>query len=177
MKKIVTLLLVITVFLTGCSMMKKMESPKEKVAAYLESYQKLDDNVLTDLDLMVDEMDIYNDNQKERYKKIIKNHYENLKYELKDEVIDGNNATVEVEIDVYDYSNALDNTLDMDEFKDENGEYDLEAYYDHQLDLLESIDEKIKYTVIFNLSKEDKEWVIEEPSETMNEKIHGIYAY
>lgn len=44
-----------------------------------------------------------NEDQKNTYSDIMKRQYEDLTYEIKDEVIDGDNATVTVEIEVYDY--------------------------------------------------------------------------
>ena len=37
--------------------------------------------------------------------------------------------------------------------------------------------EKVKYTIIFNLTKVDDDWAIDELDETTKEKIHGIYVY
>lgn len=177
MKKILTLLLVLSIFLVGCTMNKNKETPSEKVANYLDSYNKLDDNVLTDLDNLVDNMGDYNSNQQERYKKLMKKHYKDLKYKIKSENIEEDQAVVEVEIEVYDYSGIMNGSVMEEDFTDEDGNYDMNKYNDYQLDLLENVNNKVKYTIIFNLTKQDGNWVLEDPNDTIIQKIHGIYAY
>ncbi|MBR3523755.1 MAG: hypothetical protein IKN87_03625 [Bacilli bacterium] len=177
MKKVLTLLLLLPIFITGCGKDKKMETPSDKVKNYLDSYINLDDNVLTDLDDMIDNMTDYNDNQKERYKKIMKKHYENISYEIKSERVDDDVATVAVEIEVFDYSPIINNEYDEEDFTLEDGSYDVEKFNDFELDLFEKVDKKTRYTITFNLSKQDDVWVIDEPDDIVIQKIHGIYAY
>ena len=177
MKKIFTLLLLLTIFITGCGKNKKMDTPSDKVRSYLDSYIHLDDNVLTNLDDMIDDMEYYTSDQKERYKKIMKNHYENISYEIKSETIEEDQAVVEVEIEVYDYNPIINNEYDEEDFVDEDGNYDIEKFNDFELDLLDNVDTKTKYTIVFNLTKEDNVWVIDEPNDIVKQKIHGIYSY
>ena len=174
MKKIISLVVII-LLITGCNIGKNMDNtPTKKVEAYLDSYQKLDDNVLNDLDTLIEDTE-YTVEQRARYKQIFKKHYSNLKYEIKDEIIDGNKATVNTEITVTDYSKILNETVNEDEFRDDTGAYNPKLYYDYQLDKLEGATEKIKYTVTFHLTKKDNEWVIDDLDETAMKKIHGIY--
>ena len=177
MKKLFTLLLILPIFITGCGKDKKMDTPTDKVKNYLDSYIHLDDNVLTDLDDMIDNMNDYTSNQKEKYKKIMKRHYENITYEIKEETIDNDIATVEVEIEVYDYNPVLNKEYDENEFTDDEGKFDIEKFNDYELDLLDKVANKTKYTILFTLSKEDNEWVIDEPDDIVKQKIHGIYNY
>lgn len=174
MKKMLYILfLVITI--TGCSIGSKMtNTPTKKVEAYLDSYQKLDDNVLNDLDTLIENTD-YTTEQRARYKEIFKKHYSNLKYEIMNEKIDGEHAIVETQVEVNDYSNILSEEINEDDYKDENGNYDPKKYFDYQLDKLERATEKIKYTINFNLTKKDDNWLIDDLDETSVEKIHGIY--
>ena len=175
MKKILSLVVII-LLISGCSLGKNMENtPTKKVEAYLDSYQKLDDNVLNDLDTLIEDTE-YSVEQKARYKQIFKKHYSNMTYEIKDEVIDGESATVDVEVNVNDYSKILNEQVNEDEFKDENGVYSPSKYYDYQLDKLERATEKIKYTITFHLTKKDNNWVIDDLDETSVKKIHGIYV-
>ncbi len=174
MKKIVMTIALLFLF-TGCSIGKDMtNTPTKQVEAYLDSYQKLDDNVLNDLDTIIEDKD-YNVSQKARYKEIMKKHYSNLKYEIKDEKIDGDKAVVDAEIEVNDYSSVLSEEINEDDFKDENGKYDPSKYFDYQLEKLEKATEKVKYTITFYLTKKDNEWVIDDLNKTTMEKIHGIY--
>lgn len=175
MKKIISLVVII-LLITGCSLGKDMtNTPTKKVEAYLDSYQKLDDNVLNDLDSLIEDTE-YTVEQKARYKEIFKKHYSNMSYEIKDETIDGDIATVDVEVEVNDYSRILNEDANEDDFKDENGVYSPIKYYDYQLDKLERATEKTKYTITFHLTKKDNNWVIDDLDETSMKKIHGIYV-
>ena len=176
MKKIIYSLISI-LCITGCSIGKSMtNTPTKKVEAYLDSYQKLDDNIMNDLDSLVDDTE-YTVEQKARYKEIFKKHYSNLKYEIKDEKINGDKATVEVSIEVSDYSKILSEDVNKDEFKDENGVYSPSKYFDYQLDRIEKATEKVKYNIIFKLTKRNNEWIIDDLDEESKKKIHGIYLY
>ena len=60
------------------------------------------------MDTVIDNENL-TDNQKEKYRSILKKQYQDLKYDVVSEKYDGDNATVEVKIKVYDlYNNALD---------------------------------------------------------------------
>ena len=102
MKKIILCIscIMAILFLSGCSM---DNTPTKKVENFLDNYKDQDETVLTQLDEMVTSDGLMNDAQKTTYTDIMKRQYEDLKYEIKDEVIDGDTATVTVEIEVYDY--------------------------------------------------------------------------
>lgn len=88
------------ILLSGCSM---DNTPTKKVEHFLDSYRNQDETVINQLKDMVDMDNLMNEDQKNTYSDIMKRQYEDLTYEIKDEVIDGDNATVTVEIEVYDY--------------------------------------------------------------------------
>lgn len=178
MKKIISLLFVVTILLTGCSLTKDDENtPTRQAEIYLDSYKNLDDNVMDDLTDLVENMESYTSDQRERYHELMKNHYSDMKYEIKSETIDGDNATVEVEIEVLDYSNVMSLEPNMEDFIDVDGNYDEKKYYDSQLDMLESVTNHVKYTIVLDFVKEDDNWKIVEPNEIVKQKIHGIYTY
>ena len=128
MKRIIYLFMLLLI-VSGCSIgTKMMNTPTKKVEAYLDSYQKLDDNVLNDLDTLIEDTD-YTTEQRARYKEIFKKHYSNLKYEILDEKIDGDNATVEAQVEVNDYSSILSEPINEDDYKDED-DYEQEQLYD-----------------------------------------------
>ncbi len=179
MKKII-LVFVMFILLTGCNSL--MNSPTKKVEYLLGKYQKGDDEVLQQLSdtLLTDA--ILSVSQKERYKNIMIRQYHDLMYTIKDEAIDGKNAVVEVEIEVYDYSKAItdtENTLltNADSFKDETGEVNTTIYNDKKLEALENMNDRVKYTINFTLSKVEDEWIVDDLTETERTKIHGLYAY
>ena len=174
MKKIIPIIVFI-LLISGCSIGKNMtNTPTKKVEMYLDSYQKLDDNVLNDLDTLVEDTE-YSIEQKARYKEIFKKHYSNLSYKILKEVVDGDKALVDAEVEVTDYSKILSEDIDKTKYTDENGNYDPNKYFDYQLERLEKATEKVKYTITFNLTKKDNEWVIDDLDQTSMKKIHGIY--
>lgn len=180
MKKVLALLTVFAL-LTGCSLTKKMDNtPTKKVENYLSGYQTLSEDVLNDLDNVVENEVTFNDTQKESYRDLLKKHYQDLTYTIKDETVNGDTATVEVEVEVRDYSKKLAEAEDYlsknkDKFNDEKGNYSEEKYNDYRLDLLKNTKDKVKYTINFNLTKSDDEWVIDDLSDEDQQKLLGIY--
>ncbi len=179
MKKILCALLII-IYLTGCNNL--MNTPTKKVEYLLSKYQKIDEEVINQLDdaLLTDA--ILSSEQKSRYKSIMQKQYKDLTYIVKDEAIDGKTAVVEVEIEVYDYSKAVNMTEDdllnnSDNYKDSTGEINTTIYNDAKLTNLENVVDRVKYTINFTLSKVDEEWIVDDLTETERMKIHGLYAY
>ena len=175
MKKIfifISLLLI----MSGCAMKKDNNTPTKKVEEYLDSYQKLDSNVLNDLDAILTDTD-YTVEQKARYKEIMKKHYSNIKYDITKETIDGDQAKVDAQVTVTDYSNILKMEVKEDDYKDETGTYSPALLYDHQLDLFEKETDKITYNITFTLTKKNEthKWTIVQLDDDSIKKIHGIY--
>lgn len=88
------------VLLSGCTM---DNTPTKKVEKFLDNYKNQDETVLTQLKEMVDTDPLMDETQKGTYTDIMKKQYEDLTYDIKDEVINGDTATVTAEIEVYDY--------------------------------------------------------------------------
>ena len=156
-------------------------TPTKKVEEFLTKYQTYDSDVEEDLKNTIDNEDL-TDEEKERYTKLISDQYKSLTYEIKNETIDGDNATVEVEIEVKDFASAIGNAEDYlseheDEFLNENDEYDNTAYTKYKLDEMEKVTDKVKYTLQLTLTKVDDEWKMDDLTETEKQKIHGIYDY
>ena len=163
MKKIIVFLLAF-LLITGCEIGTDMSNtPTKRVENYLDSYQSLDDNILNDLDTLLVDLD-YTVEQKDSYRELMKNHYQNLKYEIKDETINGDKAILKEE-------------PNQDLYLDEDGNYDKALFYDYQLSKMKDSKEKVKYTIVFNLTKVNDDWAIDELDDTTKEKIHGIYVY
>lgn len=184
MKKIISILGIMLLMTgCGCSAIEDMSNtPTKKVEAYLNSYQSLDDNVLNDLDNVLDETYIFNDEQRNRYREVVKNGYQELSYEIKEETIDGDTATVTTEIEVVDHSTVISNAdtylrEHADEFNDEEGNYDMNLFTNYRLDMLEKNKEKVKYTIDFKLRKKDGEWILDDLSENDLNKINGTYVH
>ena len=182
MKKIFIFLTFVLV-LTGCSIGEDMSNtPTKKVEEYLNNYQTLDSNVLAILDAIVENEEMFDEDQKITYRDILKKHYQDLTYTIKEETINGDKATVEAEIEVTDYTKALNDAnsyreTNESEFLDAENNFDETKFNTYKLGLIRESEERVKYTIYFSLTKEDKKWVLDNLSESEEEKILGIYVY
>lgn len=181
MKKLL-IALVSVLTLTGCGCANMSSTPTARVEEYLNKYQTLDNDVLDQLESVLD-MDDLNDDNKKSYEDLIKRQYQDLEYTVKDETIDGDEATVEVEIEVYDYQtiiNESDTYLSEHEdefYKDDEDVLDNDKYMAYKVDKLKDVKDKTKYTIYFTLTKdEDGKWKLNDLSETDRLKLHGLYT-
>ena len=178
MKKIISLIIV-SLFLFGCGCTNM--SAKNAVTDYLSQYNNLTDEVIDDIDKTISSEDL-TEEEKEKYKDIVKKQYQDLKYEIVDEKYNGDQAVITAKISVYDLYKAEKDakeymTNNTEEFYDSNNIYSNKKYIDYKLDQMKKMNDKITYTIEFNVSKKDGKWVVEQPSQTDLEKIHGIYNY
>ena len=76
MKKIFIIILTL-IIISGCSLnINDIDNtPIKKVESYLNNYQKLTDDVLNDLNLVVEKEQLFNSNQKSMYKDIMKKNF------------------------------------------------------------------------------------------------------
>ena len=175
------LLVVITLLLVvGCESV--MNNPTKRVETFLNKYQTMDEEVLSQLDDTLNNDETLTTAQKDEYRNLMKKQYQNLTYTIKDEEVDGNSAIVKVEIEVYDFNKAMadadDYLLDnQDEFIDEDDNIDNEKFMDYKIKQMKDSNEKVKYTIDFNLTKSDGNWQLDEIDEVTRQKIHGIYNY
>ncbi len=182
MKKFLTFLS-FAIILTGCSIGEDMSNtPTKKVEEYLNNYQTLDSNVLANLDAIVNDEETFDEEQKGTYRDVLKKHYQDLTYTIKEETINGDRATVETEIEVTDYTKAMKaaedyRTTNESEFLGEDNEFDEVKFNNYRLDLIKDSKERVKYTIYFSLTKEDDEWVLNDLTDSEEEKILGIYEY
>ena len=179
MKKVGKILTIIfLIFLiAGCDM---NPSPTKKVEDLLSKYQAKDESVLTQLDKVIEDAGTMNDKQKSNYQKLMERQYENLDYKIKEEKIDGANATVIVEIEVYDYGKAITDseiylTTNKEEFLKEDGTTDSIKFLDYKIGKMQDTTDKIKYTVNFTLTKKDNTWYIDDLTDIDRLKLHGLY--
>lgn len=177
MKKILFALVALLLFV-GCDGV--MNSPTKRVEEFLNDYQTMDQEVLNQLDNTLDGEELLTDEHKSAYKEVMKRQYQNLTYTIKDEVIDGDKATVTAEIEVYDYSKAMNEADDyllqnQKDFADEEGNVDNEKFMSYKIEQMKNVKDKVKYTIPFSLTKDDKEWKLDDISEADRQKIHGMY--
>ena len=179
MKKLA--LLFMSIFLlTGCTSL--MNTPTDKVEEYLDKYKTVDNEIVDQLEKVVDEVGTMNRDNKDKYKELMKKQYQNLSYKIKDETIDGDKATVETEIEVYDYKTSMDNSdrylsEHNDEFLKEDKTVDNDKFMTYKLEALEKVKDKVTYTINFSLTKDkDGKWKLDEISDTDRLKLHGLYS-
>jgi len=147
------LLAITTVLLlVGCESV--MNNPTKRVETFLNKYQTMDSEVLSQLDTTLNNDNTLTNEQKKEYKELMKKQYQNLTYTIKDEEADGDTATVKVEIEVYDFNKAMtdsDNYLleNQDEFISEENEIDNEKFMDYKISQMKNTKEKVKYTIDF----------------------------
>lgn len=164
MKKI--FLLFMMFLLVGCGM---ANTPTSKVEDLLGKYQRLDNDIDMGINNVLSEQNLTTVHQ-DRYRKLLENQYKNLSYEIKDELIDGDNATVLVEIEVVDYKKEI-NDLVYDV-----SIYTKEQYDEEKLTRLENAKDKVKYTLEIGLTKdEDDNWRVNALSNEHIKKIEGMY--
>ena len=178
MKKLLITVLFILTF-TACSM---SNTPKSKVEIYMNQFNSITENVKKDLETTVASENLSESN-KEIYKKVLERQQQNLKYSIKDEQINGDNATVTVNITVYDFYKSNANAEKYynehtDEFTTSNGTtIDIDSYTKYRLEEMLKMSDTVDYEIKIHLNKENDEWVIQNPDRETLEKIHGLYDY
>ena len=200
MKKIGKIVLgfLFLLILVGCN--NSMNTPTSKVEEFLGKYQSMDSYVTTQLEQVLSDDTTMSDEQKEDYKALMEKQYQNLSYKINNEEIDGDNATVDVEIEVLDYATTINKAREYyDEHKDEiEEEYNQKqsdndnvaedavegveeaveessAYIDYKIKELEAATDTTTYTITFYLTKEDGDWELQDISDLDLQKIHGLY--
>lgn len=166
MKKRLLFLVVPVFFLLACTV---SNTPTSKVEALLSKYQKVDNEIKTEIENMLEEQNL-TETQKERYKKILEKQYKNLTYQIKDEQVDGDIALVTVEIEVLDLKNSIDNLVF------DTSVYTKQAYDEEKLNRLESVKNKVKYTMELTVEKDEQgTWKIKNLTNDKIKKIQGMY--
>jgi len=184
MRKVFSIIgIILVVFLVAgcsCALFRSKTSPTRAVESFLGKYQSLDEEIMDQLDDVVIDEDLTS-TQKDEYKAVMKRQYQNLTYIIKEEIIDGDNAIVTTEIEVYDFVKTqrdVDSYVEdhKTEFEDENGDFSQEKYMDYKLEQLKKEMSRVKYTIDFRLTKKDNEWELDDLTDTEREKIHGVYV-
>lgn len=181
MKKIIVPIILSFILFTGCGE-KLNNTPTKQVEIFFMNYQTLNQKVIDDLDNVLKNDNTMTNDQKEKYKEIMKKHYKNLTYDIKDEVVNGDTAVVTVEIEVYDYSKkkaSVDEYVKNhpDEFLDDDNKFSDEKFISYRLSEFENVKDKVKYTLELNLTKIDDKWELNDISSIDEDKILGIYEY
>ena len=162
MKKILYIL-VLTILLAGCNL---GNTPTAKTEDLLTRYQSLDKSIKISSNDLIKENNL-SEKYIQEYEKLIKKQYENLSYEVKEEVIDGDSATVTTEIEVLDYKDILTKY---------NIDINTDEYHNKLIKELKKTNKKITYTIDFTLTKNDKDkWELDELTIEQKDKLLGIF--
>ncbi len=178
MKKII--LIIFSLLIVGCSIGKDLtNTPTKQVEVMLSKYQTLDEDVIENINEVVNKKEEINNKNKEEYKNVIKKQYQNLTYEIKNETVDGEDAVVEVEIEVFDYKTAL---KEIEEYRKKHEEefyedekFDNNKFTEYKLKKLKEYKERVKYTLELDLTKKDDKWILDNLSSEEKSKIEGTY--
>ena len=104
MKKLLIILLISLFLITGCG---NSMTPTGAVEDFLGKYQSMDSEVLAQLDSVVSNDTTMSDEQKKEYKTLMEKQYQYLSYKITNEEIVGDTATVDVEVEVFDYATSI----------------------------------------------------------------------
>ena len=144
-------------------------TPTSKVEELYNKYQTLDNDIDSGIEQVLNEQNLSN-TQKDRYRAILEKQYKNLTYQIKEEIIDGNNATVKTEIEVTDLKKTI-NDLVFD-----STIYTKQTYDEEKLNRLEKAKDKVKYTLELTLTKNsDGKWTLDALTNEQIKKIQGMY--
>ncbi len=175
------LLFLFLILLVGCE--KDLNNtPTKRVEIFLSNYQSLSDEVQAKIESDIDEMGNLTTDLKKSYFDLWKRHYQGLTYEIKEEKIDGDDATVITEVEIYDYSQVLNEIDDYLEnnpnlFVDENGNYSSTMFNDYRINSLKEVTDRVKYTIEFKIKKINKKWILQDLNEEEYLKLSGMYLY
>ena len=162
MKKILYILVLI-ILLPGCNL---GNTPTAKTEDLLTRYQSLDKSIKISSNDLIKENNL-SEKYIQEYEKLIKKQYENLSYEVKEEVIDGDSATVTTKIEVLDYKDILTKY---------NIDINTDEYHNKLIKELKKANKKITYTIDFTLTKNDKDkWELDELTIEQKDKLLGIF--
>jgi len=156
-------------------------TPTARVEEMLKKYNTNHDIVKGELGDYLNSLTLDNNNL-EAYQEIYLRQYTDLTYEIKDERIDGNTATVTVQIKVYDYysaENQISNHISTNQgdFYDDDDVYDSNTALTYRIEELRKVRDRIEYTIDFTLTKANDEWIVDTLTNEQLEKIHGTFAH
>ena len=143
------IVLVLCLFLTlGCSAKK----PEEAVRKYLEEYRNFSKNVENLVTQEAINLSLTEEEQRIFFL-TMKKQFVHLEYKIKEVFYNGSQASVKVDITVYDFSSYQNIKKDLEKMSQEK--------------------RRVKYTIIFTTHLE-KEWQVKELTDETIQKIMGF---
>ena len=156
-----------------------MGTPTLKVSEYLSQFNSLDELVIQDMETTIQEENLSTDNMT-IYRNVLQRQYQDLKYDIVEESINGDNAVVIAKITVYDLHTSKQNSETymnehQDEFLNTDNMFDQEGYMKYRLENMLATKDTVSHNISFNLNKKDNECVLDNIDRATLEKIHGLY--
>ena len=172
------LIILLALMFTGCS--SSINSPTSTVESFFYKYQINEEEIMMQLDNSLKDEKFLNDKLKTNYKTIMKRQYQDLRYNITDEQINGKHAIVMIELEVYDYKNAMNEAddyliINKQDFSDDLGNINYEKFMNYKMEKMKNIKDRIKYTIELHLTEVNEKWEIDNIDESIRQKIHGIY--
>ncbi len=175
MKKIF-LLLSFIIFLTACDY--SLNEPKDKTEALFLKYNKLNDNVIRDLDIAIVNAGIEEENY-ELVNKAFKRQYKDLKYKITKYSKNKDKAVIEAKITVYNYKKEITESNkyikeNINKFITDNeiNKGKLEKYiYNNCL----NTKKRINYKINIYYYKANNKWTLKPMNSEVISKINGTY--
>lgn len=178
-KKVLGVLVIVVMFLAAAC--GKNKSAYDTVSDYLDMYRNNDKSVVDQLNSFVNEEGLTAE-QKDLYIDAIKREYQSLEYEMVSEKYDEDYAYVVARIKVLNLNKAQKDAYQYfinneDEFKNDDGSIDTEAYTTYKLKRMKEVDEYVTYDINFKLKNNNGKYEVMQLNNEDLEKIHGIYSY
>lgn len=147
-------------------------TPSSKVEELMAKYQSLDADIENEIEGVLSDLNLTL-NQKKDFRKLLRNQYKNLSYNIKDEEVDGDSAIVSVEVEVIDYKDAITVVDDSYIGRDD---YTVEEYNNDKIKELKKAKEKVTYNLDIELNKDSNgEWNVLSLSNLEKKKLQGMY--
>lgn len=150
------------------------------VKDYLDDYINFNNNVEESMNKYVEGENI-SEEQKKIYKEILERQYRNLNYEIINESYEDNKAIIGVKVTVYNLykvqKDADDYLVNHEEEFYTKGVYDKDKFILYKLNLMKQTDERITYLIDFKVNKIENKWIVDQPSNSDLDKIHGTFEY
>lgn len=170
------LVVIITIILLIVNNVKS-NSIEGLTKAYMSKYQKLDEEVVDKIKYEFD--DKLTSDQKQKYKAIIENQYEELEYDIVEVRESGVTGEVVVKFSVYDLASTMEQANSYiavygNKFK-KDGKFDEYAAIDYKLEMLDETEMKVDYTITFTFYNDNGTWIMDDLVEADLKKIRGTF--
>lgn len=150
----------------------KDNSPSELTKSYLNNYNKLDKETVSNIKYNYD--DKLTSKQEKAYIDAMKRQYEKMHYSIISENIEDNTASIVAEVTVFDYNscyNSANNYVTKYAYRFSS----IEKMVDYKLVKLSKCTDKVTYDITFRYNKNGLEWQRDSLSDDDLRKLDGTF--